>query len=287
MAELACRWMLISAVARIYEPGVKVDTMTILQGDQGIRKSSALKLLFGPHWFSDTPIDLSNKDSYVGLRGKWAIEWAEFETASRFEQGRIKAFCSSATDHYRDPYGRRARDVPRQCVFVASTNEFEVLKDGTGGRRYMPFLLGEGIDLAGIERDRDQFWAEAVVAYRAGERWWAESAEERELCRDEQEARYDADAWESVVMRWARTVTRERITTDEVASQAIGLDVARIGKSEQTRIGTILRRHGWRLVRVQEAGQRIRCYVRSGQRSYSDNGVGHWVGHENSAMLPL
>jgi len=287
MAELACRWMLVSAVARIYKPGCKVDTMTILQGDQGLRKSSAMKALYGPEWFSDTPIDLSNKDSYVGLRGKWCIEWAEFETSSRFEQGRIKAFCSSATDHYRDPYGRRARDVPRQCVFVASTNEFEIFKDATGSRRYMPFAVGEGIDLEAIERDREQLWAEAVEAYRAGEKWWAVTAEERELCRDEQEARYDADAWEAVIMRWARTLTRERITIDEVASQALQIDVGRIDKGAQTRIGSILKRRGWRLVRVQEGGVRIRCYVRSGQPSYSGDEVGHLVGHENSSMLPL
>lgn len=263
LAPLACRWLMISAVARIYEPGCKVDTMAVLLGEQGRRKSTAIKAVFGAEWFSDTTIDLSNKDSYLALRGKWCIEWAEFESASRFEQGRIKAFVSSPSDHYRPPYGKRAIQVPRQTVFCATSNHREVLKDETGGRRYWPFWC-ERIDDDGISRDRDQLWAQAVAEYRAGARWWPVTPDELAVCGEAQEDARSADAWETAIRRWLRERTATRVTIDEVASGALGIELARVGKAEQTRIGAIMCApgSGWSVRRVREGGERVRVYER-------------------------
>jgi putative DNA primase/helicase len=229
---MVLRWLLVSAVARVMAPGCKVDTMVILEGRQGARKSSALRAMFG-EWFSDTPIEVGSKDSYLSLRGRWCLEWAELDSLSRSEAARVKAYTSSATDVYRPPYGHRTVEIPRQCVFVGSTNEDEYLRDPTGARRFLPVRVGD-IALELIERDRDQLWAEAVTAYRSGERWWPATELERSLCGDEQEQRYASDAWEALIAQWlSGRIGRHSVA--DVASGALALDAQRLGRASRRR----------------------------------------------------
>ena len=96
--------MLIAAVARIYDPGCKVDTVPIFEGAQGARKSTAVKALFDP-WFSDELADLGSKDAAMQTRGVWGIEVSELDAMSRMEVSRIKAFITRTTDRFRPPYG--------------------------------------------------------------------------------------------------------------------------------------------------------------------------------------
>ena len=117
---VGARW-LISAVARIYRPGVKADCCLILEGPQGIKKSTALKTLAGAY-FTDELADLGSKDSALQTRGVWIIELSELDTLSRSEVGRIKAFMSRTTDRFRPPYGKRLIESPRQCVFAGTVN---------------------------------------------------------------------------------------------------------------------------------------------------------------------
>jgi hypothetical protein len=169
------RWM-ISAVARGIKPGCKVDTMLILVGEQGAFKSTAFATLASPRWFVDTPIDVrsGSKDAYMVLEGKWIIEWSELESLARSERTAVKAFLSSQNDSYRRPYAAISVDQPRGCVVVGSTNKPEFLNDPTGERRFWPVVTREGelVDIAWLERNREQLWAEAVHYYIAGERWW-------------------------------------------------------------------------------------------------------------------
>ena len=143
------RW-LVSAAARIYAPGCKADCALILEGPQGIRKSSALMELASP-WFTDRLSDLSSKDAAMETRGVWIIEIAELDTMGRAAVSTIKAYMSRTQDRFRPPYGKRLVDLPRQCVFAGSVNpEGGYLRDPTGGRRFWPAVCG-AIDLAGAE----------------------------------------------------------------------------------------------------------------------------------------
>ena len=164
---------MIGAIARIYQPGCKVDTVPIFEGPQGARKSTAVKTLFDP-WFSDELADLDSKDSAMQTRGVWGIEVSELDAMSRSEVSRIKAFISRTMDRFRPPYGSRIIERPRPCVFWGTTNADGYLKDETGGRRFLPIKIGK-IDIAGLERDRDQLWAEAVSLYQQGAEWWINS----------------------------------------------------------------------------------------------------------------
>lgn len=168
---------LISAVARAYEPGGKVDTMLILEGPQGAKKSTALRVV-AKDWFSDMSIDIGNKDTYLVMRKAWIYEHAELDSITRREAGEVKAFLSRASDHFRAPYARESAEQPRSLVFAGTVNDSAYLKDPTGGRRYWVVPVGQ-IDLEALRRDVDQLWAEAVHVFKQGEQWWLTPEEEK------------------------------------------------------------------------------------------------------------
>lgn len=194
---------MIGAVARAYRPGVKVDTMPVMESAQGLKKSTGLAALVpNPDWYSDTPIPLDDKDRFQMLRGIWLYELSELDSFRGKDGTRIKAFVSSKADNYRPSYGRRNRMHPRTCVFAGTTNEHAYLIDRTGNRRFWPVKCHGVIDVAGIERDRDQLWAEAVHRYLAGETWWIDSAGLQRVAEGEQEAREIGDDWTEVFAGW-------------------------------------------------------------------------------------
>ena len=143
------RW-LISAVARIFQPGAKADCCLILEGPQGIRKSTALRTIAG-EYFTDELADLGSKDAAMQTRGVWIIELSELDNLSHAEVARIKAFMSRTTDRFRPPYGMRLVESPRQCVFAGTVNHGTYLRDETGGRRFWPVVCGR-IDVEGLGR---------------------------------------------------------------------------------------------------------------------------------------
>jgi predicted P-loop ATPase len=198
-AAVGARW-LISAVARIYRPGVKADCCIILEGPQGLKKSTALRILADP-WYTDEIADLGSKDAALQTRGIWIIELAELDSISRSDVARIKAFMSRSTDRFRPPYGKRVVEQARQCVFAGSVNHFNYLRDETGGRRFWPVLCRR-ILIEDLQRDRDQLWAEAVARYRAGDNWWLNTKELNLLAASEQADRYEGDPWDDLIARW-------------------------------------------------------------------------------------
>ncbi|MBB5691713.1 P-loop ATPase [Roseomonas alkaliterrae] len=264
--SMAALWM-VSAVARIMQPGCKADHMLILEGPQGIRKSTALKVLASEPWFTDELAELGSKDAAQQMRGIWIIEMAELDAIGQADVSRIKAFLSRTTDRYRPPYERYVVTVPRQCVFAGTVNPDTYLRDETGNRRFWPLRCGD-IDLEGLRRDRDQLWAEAVARYRAGAPWWIEDRALVAEASAAQEARYQGDAWDARIERWLvserkpvnvgvghfedwqeRFVPRAKPLTDvsigEVLEQALGIEAAKWTKGDQMRVGAYLKAKKW------------------------------------------
>lgn len=246
-------WWIVSAVARTYAPGCKADHVLILEGPQGIRKSSALRTLVGDRWFSDTPIDLSSKDAYLALQGRVVVELGELESLKRADSDRAKVFFSSPIDQFRPPYGRRTIAVPRGCVFAGSVNHSAYLTDDTGNRRYWPIACGL-IDIDFLSQIREQLWAEAVALYRAGGRWWPQGADEIALCSGEQSERVEADGWEDTIRAWIED--REPVTTADVWAGALKGDIDKLDRRSEQRIGRVLRDAGLVRARVMRAGLR-------------------------------
>lgn len=263
----ACgRKWLISAVARVMTPGCKADHVLILEGGQGVGKSTALRALTCfPLYFSDSPIDIGNKDSFVSLRGKWIIELAELASLSTSESEKSKAFFSSASDSYRPPYGRELIQVPRSCVFAGSTNRGQYLKDDTGGRRYWPVRVGV-LDIQGLLEDREQIWAEAVQAFKAGETWWP-TFTETPLFEAEQLKREIDDPWEEDVGAWLNSKQAQDslaasgyISSGDIISKAMRLDTRDADAKTTARIARVMYHLGWKLDRVRGGKNRASVF---------------------------
>lgn len=240
--KVSKRWPL-SAVARVFQPGCKADSVLILEGAQGAGKSTSMSIL-GGLWFMDTPFNLGDKDGYQAIRGKWIVELGELDAFNKAESTRAKQFFSASVDTYRESYGRRVLDVPRQCVFVGTTNQDEYLKDDTGNRRYWPVMCTK-VALDGLRAERDQIWAEAVACYRAGHPWWVER-DEAELFAVEQDQRYQADMWEEPIIAYLSQPTAgESVTGAQILEKALNIDPSHWGKPEQMRVGKIMHRLKW------------------------------------------
>jgi Virulence-associated protein E/RepB DNA-primase from phage plasmid len=161
--EAIGRIMLIAAVRRVRVPGVKFDTIVVLEGKQGTGKSTALQILAGPGYHSDNEIlALDTKGQMEAMEGVWIYELSEISGLNKSEVEKTKAFASRQFDRARMSYGRFSEARGRQTVFVGTTNEHKYLKDRTGNRRFLPLKTGT-IDLDALRRDRDQLWAEAAV----------------------------------------------------------------------------------------------------------------------------
>jgi hypothetical protein len=263
-SEAVGRAFFVSAVARVYRPGCKVDTMLVLEGGQGVGKSKLLLELFSAKWHIEISYPPGSLDFYQALRGCWCAEFGELSAFDRSDTNRIKQVLTQVQDTYRSSYGHHAGTYPRQTVFVGSTNKREWGIDETGMRRFLPIAC-HGIEIDGIAAVRDQLWAEARHRFKAGEDWWHIPDAERE-----QEARFDYDAWEEKVAAWIERRQlpgiANRFSINDVYEGAIHGDMARtippISRADQIRLGKVLTRLGWQRARVMEAGQRHYFYER-------------------------
>lgn len=183
------RWLM-SAVARALDPGCKADTVLILEGQQGRKKSMVFEVLAGRKWFTDSPVPIGQKDAMQIVGTKWIIEIAELSAFHGSETEQQKQFFSSRVDTFRPPFGLTPQDFPRQSVCGGSTNKESYLNDETGNRRYWAVWC-EKILIADLKRDRDQLWAEAVHCYKQG----FDCAECKRLDSSNDEARCAQHRW--------------------------------------------------------------------------------------------
>jgi predicted P-loop ATPase len=234
------KW-LIATVARALRPGCKADNALVLEGAQGAGKSSALKALAGEAWFFDGLRDMHGKDASASLKGKWIVELPELSALRRSDVESVKAFLSRTDERYRPPYGRGEVIEPRRCIFAGTTNRNDYIADDTGGRRFWPVKVGR-INVEGLERDRDQIWAEAVAAFKAGEQWWLSAEDEVEAAAIVADRQSD-DLWSGKVLSAAAGLPE--VSTAQIVTM-IGITLEQCGKSEAMRIAGILTRAGWR-----------------------------------------
>ena len=237
--------VLVAAVRRVRKPGVKFDTILVLEGRQGSGKSTALTILAGDEHFSDQEIlALDPKAQMEAVEGIWIYELGELQGLKKAETDRVKAFASRRVDRGRPAYARFREDRPRQTIFIGTTNDEQYLRDATGNRRFWPVKTGM-IDLNALKRDRDQLWAEAAHLEAEGraltlpEELWTTAAEA-------QEARMLDDPWLDF-LRSARGRIEggmERLASADALS-GLNLSSERQDPYSAKRIVPMMRKLGW------------------------------------------
>ena len=163
----AFRMMMIASVARIIEPGCKFDYALILEGPQGIGKSTIIKLIYGSENFGEIDVDLKDRKAVAEqISGKWGCELPEMSSFHKSDHNEAKHFLRRTDDDVRLSYDRTVTRLPRQSVMWGTTNDRRYLSDPTGNRSYWPIACdGRLIDFAQVLRERDALWTEAVHAY--------------------------------------------------------------------------------------------------------------------------
>lgn len=201
------KW-LISAVARALRPGCQADHMLILEGKQGIGKSRALRILGGPFYtdFGGTLNSVQDHQHLVHRTiGKNIVEMSELSSFKRSAVESLKHILTITEDHLRLAYRKDAATYKRTGVFAGTTNELDLkyINDPTGARRFWPVRCTGNIHADALTSQRDQIWAEAVAAFRAGEEWWITDENMLEEAANEQSKRQTQiqdDPWYSSVL---------------------------------------------------------------------------------------
>jgi putative DNA primase/helicase len=225
------RW-LIQAVARACEPGCQADGVLVLQGGQGVGKTTALKTL-GGCWFTDSIGDPKNKDTYLNLLGKWIIELAEIDSMKRSERESFKAFVTSRDDYFREPYAKHLTSHPRRCVFAATTNSD--IPETTGSRRFW-LVQVEEVCVAALQRDRDQLWAEAVHMFKNKTPWWVDSVQP-----DEDNT---VDTWQTFIANHLKENASTSTTVSKLLD-ALKIEQDKWTRADQMRVAVCLKNLGW------------------------------------------
>lgn len=276
----AVRKTLCAAVARIYEPGVKFDSILVLSGPQGMGKSTFFSIL-GKEWFSDSLsiADMRDKTAAEKLQGYWILEISEMNGIKKTDVETVKSFVTRQDDKFRQAYGVNVESHPRSCIIVGSTNsESGFLRDVTGNRRFWPVHVpGTGKYHPWDVKDVDQIWAEAIQLYKDGEELFLKGSAAEEAYRMQQEAMESDDregivaeyldrllpeGWEKMDLYQRRsflgggefetsgitgTVRREKVCVMEVWCECFGKERQNLRKTDSYEMEAIINKiGGWR-----------------------------------------
>lgn len=247
LTNAMARKFLISAVARVMQPGCRVDNMLVIEGDQGIGKSGGIMALFGEQFASSSPtLFHDHKRMVIAMTGQWCIELAEFAAVKKSEIDQVKALISTPSDRVVLNYANFATSRARQCVFMGTINPGETgyLTDTTGNRRFW-IVEAKRVDWEGLKRDRDQIWAEALLCYQSGEQWHL-TVDEAAEAEDRASSRMRVDPWVERLRDKINATYADEFTTQEayeMLSMGVGRDQDPFNAS---RLGACLKQLGFR-----------------------------------------
>lgn len=257
----------IAAVRRIRVPGAKVDTMLVLAGEQGLRKSLLCEKLFGEFFLDQLPPIQAGRghEASIALEGRWGIEIAEMNALAGAGESAKKEFVSRCVDKYRPVFGIAMQEVPRQCVFIGTTNLDNFLEDPTGETRYDVCDVREAIDLDTL--DRDVFWSAAVALESAGVPHWRDRAMLARCAADGAAPNWNAsfaaeDPWTGTIVKYVAGMPHKRyILAVECITYALLIPIEKQDKHVMNRVQAILRKQYGASKVVNLEGRSQRAYV--------------------------
>lgn len=248
---IARNW-LIAMVARAFKPGCKMDNIPVLEGVSGLNKSQFLEVL-GGEWYEALPMEFGTKDFLQSLQGIWLAEIPDMTGFAKADHTRVISLLSVPRDKFRKAYGHTPERFQRTTIFAATSEDDDYLTDSRGKRRFWPVRCTD-IDLNALRLQRDQLFAEAVTAYRAGETWYQMPAS----AAIEQEHRLQQDTWVEMIRAYVDPIwdQQTRSSSDGYASgipmshimmDALKLTAGQHGMRELRRAASIMRSLGWRI----------------------------------------
>lgn len=258
--QIVTRKFFIAAIARALRPGCQVDNTLVLQGEQGGGKTSFVRVM-GAGFHVETSLDLHNKDAVMTSAGNWLVELGELASLRKSDVESVRNFLTRKEDQIRLPYGRVVKTMPRRCVFIGTTNARQPLSDPEGNRRFWVVSVGT-INTDGLEGIRDQVWAEAKVAFEAGEQWWLTQSE-AERAKSEASVYEAEDVTETEIMLWleSQKVWPKSISALDVARKVLNRIPGSIPPHEVAAINRTFYKLGWALTRKRIAGKQVRSFV--------------------------
>lgn len=252
------RKTLVAMVSRVFEPGCKFDYMLVLEGKQGIGKSTALRIL-GGQYFTDAFIDMKSKDAALLLQGHMLVEIPELQSFTYVDMNTFKAFTSRQFDHQRNPYDRMTSKIPRQCVMVGTTNHTDYCKDETGNRRLWPVKV-DGVNIEQLMRDRDQLFAEAVMLHKLGEPLFISDPQIEKLALEEQDLRHHEDDWQSEIAQWLVEGNIDTCSGAEIWQNCFGKNSAQFDRRSQHRVARCMSNLGFEKCTEKHKGIKQKVY---------------------------
>ena len=264
---------LIAAVRRACFRQYKFDSMLVLEGEKGIKKSSGIRELFGNDYFLEGIPDIRRDNSTQILAGMWGVEIPEGKGFLCADAGSQKEFLSKVDDTYRKPYAHFPVTVTRSVVFIMTINDTEYMIDGAGDRRFWPVRCGvSGMpDIDWIRDNRDQIWAEAYLYAmerdETGKLKYKTYMEDAEMAvlTDAQEDRQASDPWVGILSAYfsVEPGLHERETTPiRIARDVLGIPADRQDRSTQIKIGQAMKELGWVKTRRRSGHNREYFYSR-------------------------
>jgi len=237
---LGAKWM-ISAVKRAFVPGCDAPNILVLEGDQGIGKSSFFRILANDEKLYLPDLRADEDRPALRCEGKWIVEIAEMSGLSKADKSRFKAFVTTNTDRVKRPYGSEWVEIPRQFIIGATVNPIAgYLDDATGNRRFWPVAVRK-VKMTALERDRDQLWAEAVYRFKGREDNHLPKELDEEA-REATEARALIDSWEDDIIEWLQTSAPPKFSMRDVLWDCLKITIDRQDRRAVDRAASILKK---------------------------------------------
>lgn len=227
----------------------------VLEGAQGIAKTTSLRTLFGTERVTEcVGTEVGTKDFFMTIQGTLILEFSEFSSLNKGEWDTVKAAMTATVDTFRPPYGREILSFIRRCIFTATVNTNQYLRDETGNRRVNPIICGDAIDLDALRRDALQILSEARTAWRRRSAdWWNMPEEVLLIAQGQREAKRISDPWEEScwafyvrrLMACKTTVDAERMSfvtqEDFFGEHCLSIPMGKRSRADQMRLSSVLR----------------------------------------------
>jgi putative DNA primase/helicase len=230
-------------VKRVCVPGCKFDNVLVLEGKQGIKKSTSFRVL-AEDWYAEITTNPNNKDFFMLMQGKTIVEFSEGELQDKASDKLLKSIITTQIDAFRSPYGREIEERPRRCVFAMTTNDAKYLKDSTGNRRWLPVSCVGEVNIDWLKENREQLYAEAyhrAVTFNENLYDGLNTETVKEMQDDRRQERFE----ETKIIDWyydrSQKEREEGYTLEEVYDMAIGKGEERMNQLHNVIIPPILK----------------------------------------------